>query len=682
MALKAFELRDGTNVMSAMAARLAVPITIGELRMEMNGWRSQALLHTADPLLFTENDLLPYAADRGYSKDALQVQAMVRTIRASIGVSAVYSFPGQSWALRLARSTPEYYALPDLSGLGSTLAGLRSVGTPLNVVAFNSWSGGSWETRGIGCYQATLTESELRSYLIGIGYPTLKGDAIERVVNLRGYVERQLANAGVPMVLFEYQGLVNGYVASTSAPNVTTFYDTHARLGATTIIGPMDWNGKRAIWRGPQMSGGNLIVLDPHAYYQQSRTMTGRAALKIGTKTIKEVVDADIKAKLGPIPSGDVSGLNFAVESGVPVFVKDLTAATVYPFPAITTAIALPNAVFTSPTIGGVLRRDVLNDAKWKLALPFGFKEVLASGCVASTTGADYPVVSVRPFVLGLTTTMEPLRDYIAVQRTNPKLTDAERKQFDTAATKLESQMDAIIRMTVATTDYSYPTVQMAKDLELVRDGAKADVDVLNTDIGKGMTLLKAAQECEKKRVKGTKVFAVARVHDEAAARDDLLSPNVLNRVDVALWRLKGVKAGETWTLSGVYDTEPAMALSEMELAYLRAMGAAWAADSVMTDINIATDLGFGAGFKEELLTLSVDTLTEAKMHQSWLRPRVDRYALAHADFIGAEGYPVMGYLNQDELTRLILIYKGLGDDPTNILLSMFFANQLDLELV
>lgn len=425
MAKEAFKIGGDRHVLSTMATRLGVEIKVGELRYEQNGWRSQFLLTDSPTSSFSESDIAEYAADRGYPVASAQVRAMINTVQASKPLRLEFDFPTNAWNIVVRQNASnEFITMPDLKPFADECRAIRKSGWN------TSPSTGAWSNLGIGWYTASLSKGEWRDIFKLVPYND-RDDLARRSADLASWCEDRLSQLGVPMHLFGRLGLRN-ITWANSAPswsnNAFKAYD-----GLTTIVGPADYRGNRMVWIGPASSAGPMCHVIDAVKLETFQGLSAGAdyAPRFGKAAVAltEQQLAKLKTARDILHPGWASATYVSVGDDIDAGRTMLScpnivdAKTAYTFPAV--PLTLVGGTFTpvnsvvSPTF--TLLHLRVND-KWRVCAAFGFKEILSLGAVTAVNGTDYPVVTIRPRILGLSSTMAPMRDYITFQLARPDL--------------------------------------------------------------------------------------------------------------------------------------------------------------------------------------------------------------------------------------------------------------------
>lgn len=698
-----FDLGNGSHLLSQFSARTGVAGSIKELRLSMNGWRSQMLLHSYGSAIagLQIEDISNYAASRNMPLNSLAVQTTAAALRDSMPLKTRYNFASKAWELQLkpVKRTPTF----DYAGLGRELrrrAQQSDCSSWIGISPSIGWNT-SYSPASILVFDWTPDAS-----LTSAGLPITHDDDFEdRLLRPRAWFEELLGAYGLPMDDFGYYGLVgcSGVANGTyDEPNILIPWIKNycARQGCTAVIGPPDFAGRCPLYIGPEFGDISMILLDPtyisyggNASYWSPAWRPQLFYRKLGVVT-RTTIDAAVNPmKHSAIADYGTTKYNFQEKywfgtSGYYVYTKaQAVAAAVadFAFPLVTTTFGFLNDTFVNSRYNGedvaVVRKEIREAAKWRLAAPKGFLDVyIPAATMASENSIDYPheVIHVQPVYVGVCTTMAPVRAYLTKLRNDSTTTAADKAKYDDAIKQSEAYTDSKMYMGVYSDGLVPCTLAQVQALEIVADAAKADKDLMTEDLGSGRTFTVAGKRLEKERVAGKKYYGFVYQYDESATMEELLSGYVVARTNGTLWVLTGSRDAVTGgtIVTGSYSGAAAVPLTQIDTAFLRARGATLT--GTLTDDVIATEFGYSADSYADLQTMALRA--SAPSGRSYLGARsLGKYVLKPANFLNRAGYPVIRYDDLDTYVRALLMYKGWGDDGSNILLTLFFTNMLDI---
>lgn len=698
-----FDLGNGEHLLTQFSKRTGVAGFIKELRLSMNGWRSQMLLHSYGASIagLQQEDISTYAASRNVPLNSLAVQTVASALRDSQPLKMRYNFFSKAWELQL--KPAKRPATFDYAGLGRELRRMvEQQDAPTWIScnpnsAFNASYKPSTQLVFDWTPDASLTDAGLPN--------TYDDDFKKRLLNPRGWFEEMLGAYGLPMDDFGYYGLIDtpGVANGTfGEPNhlIPWIKGYVARLGCTAIVGPCDFAGRCPLYIGPEFGDLAMVMLDP-----QNTSYGGNSSYwdpawrpqlfyrKAGVLTRMLIDAATNPMKHSAIANYGSTKYNWQDKYlfgtlGYYVYTKASAVTAAVPefsFPSIAVAFAFLNDTFVYSRYDGedvsVLRREVREAAKWRLSVPKGFLDVyLPAASMASENSVEYPheIIHVQPTYVGVCTTMAPMRAYLTKLRNDPTTTAADRAKYDDAIAKSAEYTDSKLYMGVYSDGLTPCTLSQVASLEIVADAKKADKDLMVEDLGSGRTFTTAGKKLEKDRIAGKKYYGFVYQYDESATPEELLSGYVAARLNGSLWVLTGTRdaVSGSMVVTGSYSGAVAVPLTQIDTAFLRARGATLTGQ--LTDAVIADEFGYSADSYADLQTMALRA--SAPSGRAYLGIKgLGKYVLKPANFLNRAGYPVIRYEDADTFIRALLMYKGWGDDCSNIMLTLFFTNMLDL---
>lgn len=707
-------MKNGEHILSAFNSRTGSSCDVAELRLGLNGWTAQLLLHTIPDAssAFDKQDLLAYCADKSVPSGKPIVNSVLNAIKGSKPVVMRYDIPAEHWYISFRE--PEDGSTVDFASIGQQLRDMRKSRDADKLFGFR-------QANGVLCSSLVYDwrgEAKFDMSVLGSVSATLSvwsSDQEQRFYDPRAWFEAFLRSNGVPMERFKF--IYNVHPASSSEANSFTIdntwdgrftsnlldypgnsssgrYDQLRMNGCTTIIGPMDLTGNRPVYRGPLLGNNLLVVLDDASVYLD--VSFGAGSLNYATGIITPSLSGPTLAACDAAWAQYITNpilIRSGAGAGALPNCKDLEVCRI-----VTTeggkawAYGQPSGAWLNlgssyvpyVTAAGLHDYGQLIDSKWRLAIPLGFMDIYVPGGLAVWTApqvGSIGVMNIAPTHMGIRMTLTPMRTYLQNIIDDTTSSAKEIADAKVALSKSADYADAVMSTTVYGHDITPASRSMVEGLELIAVARKGDVDLLNYDLGSGKTFNTAAGNLNALRDKGTKFYAFTYLVDEAADVQDLVSEQVARTLSLAgAWALsatQGATGGE-YTFSGVYNNGPSMDLTATEVAMLRTYGASLTAP--LSDSFIAETMGFGAGFKEELKSVGTAIFTSSHTAPYFGIESLPYTVVKPADFCNHEGYPVADYPDMDTTVRAQVMLKGFGDDQSNMVCAMFFTNQLDIE--
>lgn len=699
-----FILKDKTNVLTQYCDRTGKTAEIAELRYTMNGWRSQCLMHNvADITDFTVSDVENQCKEKGVRPKSPLAVAVAECIKNSKPLFAVYNFRDSDWSLSL---TPRKVngSLFDIGGVRNEVNDMHFIGIGKGLadsLPFTTYcrglpnqqmEGTKLQTSAIPTWSG-IAESDAAEMFTKLG-KKMTSDDKRRLTDPQGWWKDVLAKHGFPVENFGQPELFHFTKQNHVGNNPVKLMQHFSVKGLTSIFSFPDTEGRVLRLVGPQIDG-NLAIApslswgEGDAKYCKPQWYV-QSAMNKEAELLPDSVNAALQASAKINTSDYIFNFGYGSKMDAPIVIKATD-----PMETTPKNWSRPSPIESMPALGndyqayvddeGVTHDDILIHKKWKMATPAGFIDVFSPNAkvtVASVSDHFPNVYSIESDILGIRTTMEPVRNFLRKQAADPNATPTDKRAANDALKQSENYADAILSMTVYAGALPFPSKEDVDGLQLVRDAKKGDMDIYSESLGNDMTLGKAAKFCNAQRKKGQKASAFVNVVDEAAAVADLCSPYVAARSIGSLWVLSGTQDAidGSWSLKGKYINETEVSLTDMEGALLRARGAQYAKGTTLTDKAFIEDMDYGEGFINELGTIDIASLEGQSASIYWGSASVKKYGLGPQEFISLQGYPVVKFPDKDSMVRAVLSYKGFGDDPSSMLLTMFFANQLDLQ--
>lgn len=704
-------LSTGGHMLSKYASRVQKPVKIKELRVSINGWVSQQLIHNVPDI----SDIIPadlddYVVDKGFAQapagSTIDVarNRILDSLKRSRPLVAEFIPGSNSW--RVGSGFNELPAPRGLTELGDNIRNLRKSANGEFTFGLQATYGkdlGKTTFRTV-VLSWTATPVDLQAAIdsyVAAGSAKPSSSVLERLVTPIQWFERRLRAAGVPLDLFAYQGVVLGIKTGSGANPTAWSNNGPLYRGCTTLIGPMDVNGHRPVWVGPRLGDVAKWVCDNFA---TSGSSTGNSSadteiVKMFSKTYRPglITTSKTSAELSAVApsvetySGSTFGFEYVYEFGPSdmllgsamlatdgaVYAAAGSPATTLPFGEVSWS-----AVATNLEVSSV--RYI--SSGWYIVQPQAVKEwtytggsIVCDGSEASGYGVETWTLS--PAVFFFRTPMLAVIDHLRQQRSRSDLSAADRTRLDQAIVKAQPYVDGVLSTTVSQRQITPSSTSAVRNLKMVVQAAKGDVDLMKEDLGEGNSLEKMASYLDKARAKQQRFCAFTHVVDEAAVVDDLVSSRVASTVDTAqYWNLSvGVDPiSSAAVIMGSYAGATAETLTALEAAVLLMEGAS-SADGTVTDDVLANQFGLGSGWRADLLSLGSTRLVgDGATRAGWGVGSVNWDKMNPYNFVDVYGFPVTDFDDDDSLIRMQLLFKGVPSDPSGLACSLFFVNQLD----
>lgn len=687
------------HILSQFTNRLGIPVTAHEIRLAINGWTSQALVHDCSRCVeITPEDLVEYVVDKGYALTggpAIMDKAVTRlagSLAKSKPLHAEY-VPGYNmWRLSSAKSVLEWPA-----ALDSLAAQIKHECTVDDGHMFRSGHNDSRLTAPpllvhVPSWRLTKGADELLDALVGKGVVAPPDEVRDRVRRPVAWFEDKLRKAGVPMELFRYDGVIDSRDLRYGGESYVAYGIPNTYAGATRLVGPLDTLGFRPVWTGPLLGDVLLWICNEGGGYSGSCTYD---FLKCRWKTyLPQAGEVGLTAAeaealapgAGFGQAGEKGYLRFRTGEVSAKFTHNTAKRppyAAYPY-AVPLSSILPFASGTWVGIGEVASVLQFRQTKWLIANGNGVVEwrhhatpYAKVGEAADGYGLD--TWSASPTAVMFRVSMAAIRDYIALQLTRDDLTVADTAKLNRALTESEPYLDALISVTVS--DISVPACSLddVKSLEMVKQAKKGDVDLLKEDLGQGITLTTLGKRLDALRVKGRKFCTYGHVVDESVTAEQIVSVRVASTFNTAAsWDLSFEANDITGpTVRGTYSAGLKEVLTPLEAALLWVRGAR-SSDGTLSEGVIGSSLGLGASWKEDLETLGARKLIGSGAGRSaWGDASASWDKFSAFSFCDYQSYPVVGFTEKDTLVRQQLLFKAGDSDPADLACAIFFANQL-----
>lgn len=686
-----YQLSDGSDILSAYAARTATPVETAELRITVGGWVSQTLLHTADPGNLIDEDFAPYISDKGYKPTELGPLKLVESLKKSQPLIAQYMPRTKSWTIS-PRIHPSVYDAEKLCAkVWEVVADPASV--TFDMKRGNLGGASDWFSNGrlpILAWPETEAKAKFLRLAGGISsFGLLDVQTRARLLDPIAWFQSILRECGFR----ESEMFFAGYIDAN---------DRTVTPGITEVRGPMDINGRCPRFQYPAYDSKVGLVIPMNisteapvnVTWSQISLLAGGSAWLFGADYSAVIAESGYDPVLTVRVRGlgertDRTRTDFAtVLSAKP---KVLLAYAPLPTVAVESLVASTAGIFGGSQPATIDHAEeparssslncIMKCTKWRIAKPLtllDFKIPEPTITVVRNNPGEMKVVELRAPVMGVSMPFEALRD-AARTEVGRNGTGVDKLGLEKFLRDSEPFADAMVYTSFYNRTFSPVSMADVEALDIVRKAKKADQNILDELIDGKQTLRQLAKRVDADKVKGVKYSAFSNVIDEVAAVEDLVSAYVGDRLRYASnFVLESVAdpTGAYGSITGKFGTESAVALTAIEASLLRAHGAvdhvpaaAWKALGV-TDISNEDLLSYGESF-------SFGT----RGALSWGNAYPLRWnVLTPREFCSSDGYPVADYQDKDTYTRMMLLFKGSNGDVSNMVGATLFLNTLGLE--
>jgi hypothetical protein len=702
-------LKDGTHLLSKFGERTTTVGKIAELRVSLNGWTAQRLLHNyTNHADVVPSDLVEYAVDKNVVPDSQAVARLSGSIVNSDKLKALYNFNTDSWSL--ATSTKVRNLVPELTALGDRLDAMH--GNASLSVSYNLGYNGdpeapvshskslifNWDG------QPGMSRDAMRA-AIDQSFPNLNrrlsDSAVDRVRDPLNWFKTFLIDGGIPMNEFVYAGL---------SQRVARYYNDgglvdsiQSRLstpGATVIVGPRDLHsvGRYPVFVGP------YIGVDVVLFHASDMTWANYSSTwGLASPCWAQMESSSIGGSGGSfcVEGTDTSAWpNFPqpvnARGGNPFTTTTLTAGVTkfyYGLASGPEKFALPPperdlSFFTDYTpcvdSNGRTMIDCMSSNEWYISAPLGLLDMdFGPGAVTQfgTQGSNYTVdgFTIQPLYLGVRTTFAAIRDYLQVLKDDPATTVADKATYTTLLEDSQTYADAQVSTKIYATGVTPPSFNDVDNLRVVLSARSAEEELLDEDLGDGKTFRKAGRILDKARSDGEKYHSYSHILDDVIAPEDMVSAVVLPTLsDPDIWLLDAqLEVDDSLTLIGyIGDSVSPIVLTPTDVGVLYAYGATLGPN--LTEDILANEFALGATFIEDVRSMDPKAFavnSNAVAEGQYTTPDT---LFSPSAMLDASGYPVVHYGDIDARTRATLMYKGFGDPVTSIVLTMVFVNNID----
>lgn len=701
MARSPYLLKDGSHILSKYAARVGVDCKVFELRVDMNGWRAQHLVHNCGSFASVNaDDLSLYAADKKVKAVSHAVDSVLATIRGSVPLAMTRTFDGRlsvtsrEQGFGQSVTNAQMLALAEECNALGADKGIFKL-TPFFYQATSTqgcmtgmWS--KWE-QGVN---ARLLSDHVRNTLSGLDQNSQYFD--DPVGSFKSMLSKHLA---IPMDQIHFAG--RGFPINfwSSPANLAPDWSVYVRTpfsapGFTVIYSPRDLEGCHGIFVVPKIPGVKLAIIASRLGTRSSVLFR----LKSGAYTVPDdIVDASGVVPLSRVANSD-NTMTVANEKtpNQCYVVNDVT-----PVGGVVTSasVGLPSdvhALWGNPALSckadngnwgaytaGCDRSFIRVDGLF-YAVPNGFGEILLSAPSVNVvaTDADYGnVFAVSPVKVNGTLKMQSIRAYMLAKSKTPGIDPVDAKTLQKGLVESEKYADALLYCTVYHNGWEYPTESEVENLSIVRAAADADKDLMTEDLGEGVTIRKGAQRFAKLRSNGQRAFAAVTMVDDVVSATEVVSPLIADRFLPWLWRVEPVFTDDAIVAyRGYYDGGGAESITSDDALALLANNATLTLPSGLTREQVLADLGVEQGQLPTYASMTFPARPASRNTAYDGMSFVQPMGLAPADFRDVLGFPVLNIVDNDSRYRAMLVFKGLGEDLQGMFLTLFFLNQLDVK--
>lgn len=694
MTASPFVLKNGKTCTEQAVAQLGGSTDVAELRITINGWTQQLLLHKLDvankeavtPSLF-EN----YFADRSVPLNSPVRTRFADTVARSVPLTARIDALSLRWSLSIGGN--QSLAVPNFDLLHNLC--LEDV-HPGSVYFTVCWAAVNGVRLGASAFDENHALSAMERFETAFsragGDPNLLHHVGYGAVSvLRG---RNLDSSYVSS--FDLSGVAKGFVAP----------------GRTVILGPSDILGVYPIYVYPAVSKCDIVsvgtVCQPctHAYgWQLTETDAGAGTIRdaagaalTGRQFFRSKCYVDGKDGTTYNPSSPLSASlenwitvkvpKFALSASARDFVTERLSKTDY---GSTIMFAKPvkdvsrperplanntgpeasffGRIFVDAKDRSSVGTQSVLESTWLLAIPRVVTEVLFTSPVysfADKTSGRPPVLTVQDSTLRYSILYQALRDFATQMSENTSLSASDREGFKNFVTKSADKADAVIKTTVYSAARSAPSKSEIDSTWIV---TAARSEGKSTDaIEGGDSLETLVSRLLKKHDKGAAFLSYSVAHDELAESIELASAGVQAVLHVAeLYSVYHGQAGFSYVKGGLQ-----IEIDVSDAAMLIASGAN-ANEGVMQALE-------DAGYTQDVITdLACFKPTVAPVGSASVDSQYSpvKSSMSISDFLDNRGYPRGRYDSSDAYVRACLLFKSAGFDLADFANASFFVNAL-----
>lgn len=689
MAQSPYSLKDGTHVLTQFGKRTNTLSKVWELRVNMNGWKAQHLVHNASNFSdLTAQDLAAYATDRKIRADSHAVASVAATIRGSKPLNILRSYSGNTSITTRdegycqGRSSADLMALADACDRLATDNGVFKVKISENYD--RNLVNGVWSIWSETAKANVITDS-LRAN------KSFQADTscFDSPVNRFKTMIAEHLRIPFAHIHFYGRGCPTPIGGSVTYSNYMSKWMNEK--GFTVIYSPRDVCGLHGIFIVPKIPGVRAVLIGSRVgYYTDSNPVMSYGGAQFDAAL---VAASGIRVQYAP-------GKGWTTQAEAPYescyIIRDVAPVVGVVTPAQAGLETAAYAKLGSPTIlvkgsdgtwGSYV--DGCDLSCYRLsgvfyALPSGFGDILfdSPGVTSVTTQDDYtPTLGVQPIKVNATLKMQTVRAYLLAKSKTPGLKPTEIAELVKGYEDSKAYADALLYCTVYHNGWTYPSKADIEKLEIVKLAREADKDLMIEDLGKGETLTKVAAKFDKLRVSGTLAYAAVTMVDDVLRADEVVSPFLAERFHPWLWNVIPVvsDAGAIVAYHGRYAKGSEESITQDDALALIANSCTVSLPIGLTMDSVYADLGITAGDSAAYADMFAPALPGGSGRVFDGVRSVPKLAFGPAEFRDVLGYPVLNIIEEDSRNRSLIVLKGIGQDLQGIFLTLFFLNQLDM---
>jgi len=319
--------------------------------------------------------------------------------------------------------------------------------------------------------------------------------------------------------------------------------------------------------------------------------------------------------------------------------------------------------------------------ANFRLALPKGFLDISVPATPVNVSEmGGITVVELNPMFLGLRTTVTPLREHIQAELNRPGLSLANKTKYERALSDSSDLADAIINTTVYAGGVAVPTREQLADTKLFKDMKKAGKDLFSEKIADDKTVEDAVKKFIKDRTKSSSYYAFMHTIDEALDPVEIVHPGIISGLN-SPWVIVSTFDSllETYKHSATHNGSTVL-VNETDVSFLISRASTFGDSSELDRTSFLSTYQLDETYIPDLSDIDDEIVKRTPVGATSFGARkVSAYELNPSSFTTPDGYPVASYPDTDSQVRAVLAFKGFGGDATNVIMGMFFTNQMDI---
>lgn len=672
--------------------------SLAAITYTINGWKGELGLinnhHTLSDKLCTRDDLSDYASNKRV-KDMFLVDRVASAVANAMPLIGSYDFVNGQWELSVGNKSSDgtsfsYNSLSDkLLDMGARKKGEWII-CQASSDRVNSYFNA--HPRLIQSWENPPTYSEDTDSSTHPQFNKLSDD--QRLLDPINWWKNQLAGSGLDITRYSFE--------------IVPLSELHTKDGSSdslTIVGPGDCAFKALVAVGPRLasepdirfirfagrygSGGDSGLDGVSTYISRSNGVNSKLSSLgfSGGGIITNQKGYKYESTSVSDTPNEWSTFNKFIASEGMGYIEGLWPVKVQRdsfdlgSDALNNLEIVPDIASSISFFGSNVRGSVGHERVSTETFAFhqrGFQEIkLSTAGITSETKSGVLFHHILPNEIKARIPMLAVDAYMRerlVAEKDPKI----KNQLQQGIDKLQSQADAIITAKVHNGALPYPTLAAMENLEITRFASKGDVDILTEPLNDdGLTLKDCLARCDKDKSKNVLYHTFCLVNDERPTEELLTSENARQLIvaDGAKLVISGTQ--DSPVFSGLLSDNSVLGLNSTDSKILFC----YANNGLTVDYSGMSD---GAGYDEiksyfaltdeaiaDIVDMDVMSTSPKSISAS---VRADFKALSASEFVDSAGYPFLYPAAADEYTRAVLAYKGVGNDPTGIVLALLFT--------